>query len=350
MLAAETKAVGLSVVATPPLESPPSWKRIVEPVEPFLRAVAERLAEQVEDFEPEIAAYARYALTSQGKQLRPALVALSAESTGGLNDNLVTAATIIEMVHLATLVHDDVMDEAQIRRRRPTLAAHSGNTISVLVGDCLFAHALKLAAGFPTPDVCRAVATATKTVCSGEILQNQRQRQFHITRAEYFRVLRMKTAELFALSCDLGAWLSGTTGTERAVLREYGMALGTAYQIYDDCMDLFGSEAIAGKSLGTDVAGGKLTLPLIATMERGTLSDRKSLETMLLRWDQRMLPHLLALLERYETLEESRGVIRGFCASARQSLAVLPSTEGREALAEIAGFLAQQTDALGVGS
>ena len=348
MLAAESKAVGLSVVLPPPQESPPSWRRIVEPVEPFLRAVADRLAEQVEDFEPEIAAHARYALTSQGKQLRPALVALSAESTGGLNDDLVTVATIIEMVHLATLVHDDVMDEAQIRRRRPTLAAQAGNTVSVLVGDCLFAHAVKLAAGFPTPEVCRAVAMATKTVCSGEILQSQRQRQLQVTRAEYFRVLRMKTAELFALSCDLGACLSGCTVPERAALRGYGMALGTAYQVYDDCLDLFGSEAIVGKSLGTDIAGGKLTLPLIAAFERATHGDRNSLEDMLLRWDQRLMPRLLALLSHYDALEESRLVIRDFCQAARQSLSILPPTDGRKALAGVSVFLAQQTDALGV--
>src|SRR2546426_7601758 len=181
MLAAETKAVAAAALAKEP---PHSWKQIVDPVEPFLEAVARRLAEQVQTFDPEIASYAQYALTNQGKQLRPALVALSAGSVGRPNDNLITVAVIIEMVHLATLVHDDIMDEALLRRRRPTLAAHWGNQISVLLGDCLFAHALKLAASFPTPEVCRAVAAATKTVCSGEILQTHRERHTHITRSE----------------------------------------------------------------------------------------------------------------------------------------------------------------------
>src|SRR5437762_8991786 len=113
------------------------------------------------------------------------------------------------MVHLATLAHDDVMDEAVLRRQQPTLAANWGNQISVLLGDCLFAHALKLAASFPTPEICRAVAQATNTVCSGEILQTQGRRNFHLSRNEYFRILSMKTAELFALSCTLGAVLSG---------------------------------------------------------------------------------------------------------------------------------------------
>src|SRR5215510_499036 len=221
MLAAETKAVAL---AAPSKETPHSWKQIVEPVEPFLEAVTRRLAEQVQTFDPEIAPYARYALTNQGKQLRAALVALSANSVGQPNDNLITVAVIIEMVHLATLVHDDVMDEAVLRRQRPTLAANWGNQISVLLGDCLFAHALKLAASFPTPEICRAVATSTNTVCSGEILQTRHRRSFERSRREYFRVLEMKTAELFALSCEMAACLSGASVAERSVWRQFGLS------------------------------------------------------------------------------------------------------------------------------
>ena len=345
---AESKAEGRSAITSPRRDVVSSWKRIVEPVEPFLAAVAQCLAEQIEEFEPEIANHVRYALTNQGKQLRPALVALSAEATGGPNSGLVTVAAIIEMVHLATLVHDDVMDVAKIRRRRPTLAAHAGNSISVLVGDCLFAHAVKLAASFPTPEICRAVSSATKTVCSGEILQTQRQRQFHLPRAEYFRVLQMKTAELFALSCDLGAWLSGSTPSERAAVRNFGLALGTAYQVFDDCLDLFGTEAVAGKSLGTDLECGKVTLPVIVALERTDPASRRALEEMLLHWDRRRLPRLLAILGEYGALEESRETIHGYCRAARQTLTLLPAGDGRRALEQVADFLAQQTDALGV--
>src|SRR5207244_3051781 len=197
MLAAETKAVAVAALAK---ETPHSWKQIVEPVEPFLEAVARRLAKQVQTFDPEIASYAQYALTNQGKQLRPALVALSAGTVGKPNDSLVTVAVIIEMVHLATLAHDDVMDEAALRRQQPTLAANWGNQISVLLGDCLFAHALKLAAGFPTTEICRAVSAATKTVCSGEILQTHRQRRLQLSREAYFRIVQMTNAECFAFS------------------------------------------------------------------------------------------------------------------------------------------------------
>lgn len=346
MFAAETRA--FQVAATPAPELPQSWKQIVEPVGPFLDQVTRRLAEQVQTFDAEIASYAQYALTNQGKQLRPALVALSAGSIGKLNDNLVTAAVIIEMVHLATLVHDDIMDEAVLRRSQPTLAANWGNQISVLLGDCLFAHALKLAAGFPTPEVCRAVASATKTVCSGEILQTNRRREFQLSRTEYFKVLEMKTAELFALSCDLGAWLSGATPRERAALRKFGLALGTAYQIYDDCLDLFGSEASVGKSLGTDLANGKLTLPVLVAWERAKPAARSCLQELVERWDDRHFARVVELLEQYGALDESRTTIHRFLQSARQCLEPFPESEHRLALIGLTDFLAQQTDALGV--
>src|SRR5712691_11504818 len=195
MLATQISSVAARTPVTWPLDTVPAWKQLIGSAEPFLQDVSRCLAEQIQAFDSEIAVYARYALTGQGKQLRPALVALSAGATGKIHDSHVLAAVIIEMVHLATLVHDDVIDEAQIRRGRPTLAANWGNEISVLVGDCLFDHALKLAASFPTPEICRAVAAATNKVCSGEILQTRRQKKFELSRAEYFKVLRMKTGE-----------------------------------------------------------------------------------------------------------------------------------------------------------
>jgi len=347
MLAAETNVAPLNAAAAKATEINASWRGIVAPVEPFLRAVAQRLAEQVADFEPAVASHARYALTNQGKQLRPALVGLSGLATGGLNDHLVTVAAIIEMVHLATLVHDDVMDEARIRRRRPTLAAHSGNTVSVLVGDCLFAHALQLAAGFPTTEVCRAVSSATKTVCSGEIIQNQRQHLVRPSRAEYFRMLQMKTGELFALSCDLGAGLSGANLVARAALRDCGMALGTAYQIFDDCLDLFGSESNAGKSLGTDLVGGKMTLPIIVALERAGTADQQFLEDAVRAWEPEHHRRLREILDQHGALGESANVIRGLCRQARTVLEVLPPTAGRSSLEAATDFVAHQTDTLG---
>lgn len=328
--------------------SPVAWKDIMRPVQPFLDEVAAGLAQQVDAFDPEIAAYARYALTNQGKQLRPALVALSGASVGRLNDSLVSVAVIIEMVHLATLVHDDIMDEADIRRCRPTLAANWGNEISVLLGDCLFAHAVTLAADFPTTEVVRAVASATNTVCTGEILQTNQRRQFHLTRDAYFKAIRMKTGELFALSCDMGAHLAGATPSSRAALRDYGMALGTAYQLFDDCIDIFGAEARVGKSLGTDLASGKLTLPILILLEQGSETERARLRELLEDWDPKYFSEIFELLARYNALNQSQTVIYHEIERARAAAGRLTGSESAHALLSLADYLAQQTEALGV--
>ncbi len=347
MLAAAANQVGQALPRNPSAAPARDWKRIVEPVEPFLTQVVECLGAQVSTFEPEIARYAQYALTNQGKQLRPALVALSGGAAGKVTEQHVTVAAIIEMVHLATLVHDDIMDGAEMRRRRPTLAANWGNEVSVLLGDCLFAHALQMAAGFPTTEVCRAVSAATKRVCTGEILQTHRRRKFDLTKEDYFQMLEMKTAELFALSCDLGAWLGGANDEDRARLRAYGTALGTAYQIYDDCVDLFGSEAEVGKSLGTDMAKGKLTLPILLVLERATPAERTQLQAMVANWDTSSLPDLLAILQRHEALNQSLVYLRHYLAAAEQALPTRSVSPSQMALLSLAELLAAQSEALG---
>jgi octaprenyl-diphosphate synthase len=346
MLAAETK-VGSSQLkhASDPARS---WKIIVEPVEPFLHAVTRRLMRQARDFDPQIVPYAEHALNNGGKHLRPTLVALVAGCFGRPDESHVTAAVIIEMVHLATLVHDDVMDEARIRRGSPTVAAKWGNEIAVLFGDCLFAQALKLASDFPTTEVCRAVSLATNTVCSGEILQTQQRRDFPAARKDYFRVIEMKTGELFTLSCDLAAFLSEAAPERRAALREFGAAFGTAYQVYDDCVDLFGTEAEAGKSLGTDLAKGKLTWPVLLAWERATASDRAMLEKFIAKWHPENFPAVKAMLVKYETFEPSVGEIEGCLEKARRALRVLPASPGQAGLVGLTNFLAQQTAALAV--
>lgn len=346
MLATASKVGAVANVAAPPAVSVGSWKQIVEPVEPFLDAVSHRLARQVNEFDPNIAQYAEYALNGNGKHLRPTLVALAANSLGQLNDSHVTVAAIIEMVHLATLVHDDVMDEAEIRRGQLTLAANWGNEIAVLFGDCLFAQALVLAASFPTPEICRAVAKATNTVCSGEILQTQHRRNFDRSRREYFRVLEMKTAELFALSCELAAVLSDATPAERNTLRQFGMAFGTAYQVYDDCVDLFGTEAKAGKSLGTDLAKGKLTFPVLLAWERASAVDRAKLEQLVQKWQPGSLPRVSELLARYETLGPTLEIIERYLGQARQIILTLPESNGRAGLLGVTDYLSRQTAAL----
>ena len=348
MLAAESKAATSDSTDSPETNPNRSWNQIVEQVNPFLQAVTQRLIQQANDFDPKIVPYAQSALNGSGKHLRPTLVALAADSIGKISDAHVTAAVIIEMVHLATLVHDDVMDEAEIRRGQLTIAANWGNEIAVLFGDCLFAQALKLAASFPTTEVCRAVAMATNTVCTGEILQTQHRRNFELSRREYFRVIEMKTAELFTLSCDLAAFLGNARAEQRAALRQFGAAFGTAYQVYDDCVDLFGSETAAGKSLGTDLAKGKLTWPVLLVWERANAADRAQLEGLIQNWQPKNFSAMNELLVRYETFEPSLEVIAKYLEQARRVLKILPESGGRAGLFGLADFLAQQTAVLTV--
>src|SRR5271154_3649119 len=346
MLAAESK--GATSTESPNADPNYSWNQIMEQVNPFLQAVDQRLIQQANDFDPQIVPYAKSALNGGGKHLRPTLVALAGGAVGQVGDVHITAAVIIEMVHLATLVHDDVMDEAEIRRGQLTIAANWGNEIAVLFGDCLFAQAVKMAAGFPTPEVCRAVATATNTVCTGEILQTQHRRNFELSCREYFRVIEMKTAELFTLSCDLAAFLGNAKPEQRAALRQFGAAFGTAYQVYDDCVDLFGTESAAGKSLGTDLAKGKLTWPVLLAWERASVGDRASLENLIQDWQPENLSAVNELLARYETFEPSLEVIAKYLEQARRALKILPESSGRAGLFGLADFLAQQIAVLTV--
>jgi octaprenyl-diphosphate synthase len=245
---------------------------------PHMKELDRFLHGQLAAFEPEIRAMADYCIDTSGKRIRPALVFLSGwRGPGQIPDDLVRVAAVVELVHLATLVHDDIMDGAEVRRNRRTAAREYGPTAAVLLGDALFAHALNLATQFPTTEICSAVSESTRRVCAGEIMQTLRRGSTNITRADYQRIIELKTAELFRVSCFLGACLAGfAPGYVEAVSR-FGRHLGIAYQIYDDLADFFGEEKRVGKTLGTDLASGKLTLPLLLLMERLPPAQRDEL-------------------------------------------------------------------------
>jgi octaprenyl-diphosphate synthase len=227
------------------------------------------LREQLVAFEPEIRAMVDYCIDTSGKRIRPTLVFLSGwQGAPRVQPELVRVAAVVELVHLATLVHDDIMDEADLRRSRMTVARKYGSPAAVLLGDALFAHALHLATQFPTTEICAAVSASTRRVCAGEIVQTLRRRSTNITRDEYWRIVDLKTAELFRVSCLLGARLAGFSDEYVEAVSRFGRHLGIAYQIYDDLVDFFGEEGRIGKTLGTDLASGKLTLPLLVLLER----------------------------------------------------------------------------------
>ena len=243
-----------------------------------LRALDRFLRSQLTYFEPEIRAMVEYCVDTSGKRIRPSLVFFSGwRGPKEVPPELVQAAAIVELVHLATLVHDDIMDGAELRRNRPTAARRFGGDAAVLLGDALLAHAVHLAADFPTPEVCRVVARATRRVCAGEITQTLRRGDTSITLADYRRIVDLKTAELFRVSCFLGSRLAGFDDGYVEAASMFGRRLGIAYQIYDDLADFFGKEERIGKTLGTDLAGGKITLPLLVLLKKLPPAERKEL-------------------------------------------------------------------------
>jgi octaprenyl-diphosphate synthase len=311
-------------------------------------ALDQFLHDQLESFEPEIRAMADYCIDTSGKRIRPALVFFSGWSDAEKPaPGLVQVAAVVELVHLATLVHDDIMDEAAVRRGRPTAARKYGAAAAVLLGDALFAHALHLSSLFPTTEVCRAVSESTRKVCAGEIVQTLRRRTVGITRADYDRVIDLKTAELFRVSCALGARLGGHPQAFVDAAAQFGRHLGIAYQIYDDLADFFGREQRIGKTLGTDLASGKLTLPLLFLRDFLPPEERAALEAEL---EGRAAPRLeqrLAQMSECGVFLAVTGEIEAQLVRAEIALAEYPDLAPAGYLAAMPLVLRAQIAALG---
>ena len=268
--------------AAPTSAKPNAFATVFAMLAPHMAELDRFLRGQLGSFEPEIRAMADYCIDTSGKRIRPALVFLSGwRGPAAVTPDLVRIAAVVELVHLATLVHDDIMDEAEVRRSRRTASREFGPTAAVLLGDALFAHAFHLATQFPTTEISAAVSDSTRKVCAGEIVQTLRRGSTDITRADYQRIVDLKTAELFRVSCFLGARLAGSEPGYVEAASRFGRHLGIAYQIYDDLVDFFGEETRIGKTLGTDLASGKLTLPLLVLLERLPGDERALLKAEL---------------------------------------------------------------------
>src|SRR2546426_10367858 len=244
-------------------------------VQPHLEQVETRIARQTSAFDPAIEGYVVYAVGSRGKRLRPLLALLAGGATGKIDSGHVDLAVIVELIHIATLVHDDVMDEAERRRAQPTANARWGNSLSVLLGDCLFAHALTLSTNFENADIGRMIARTATTVCSGEMIQTQRRFDLNLTVQDYLQIVEMKTGSLFSTAAELAVLISEAEPNVIETFKNFGIQVGTAYQIYDDCVDLVGSESVTGKTLGTDLRKGKFTLPVLIFLRSASEFERE---------------------------------------------------------------------------
>jgi len=215
----------------------------------------------------------------RGKMLRPVLVLLCGQACGSLNNHHHVIAAVTEMVHLATLVHDDVLDEARLRRGRDTLNTLHGNEAAVILGDLLISHAFHLCSSLESQSVSRMIAASTNTVCAGELIQLHQRGNYHLSEEHYLDIITRKTAGLIAACCYLGAGASGADEKTCQALQSFGLNLGIAYQILDDITDLVGNEDAAGKTLGTDMALEKITLPCIHFLENSSAEEKQWLQT-----------------------------------------------------------------------
>ena len=297
---------------------PISFAQAFELINLQLTTVEGRIRDQAQSFDPAVEGYVSYVCGAGGKRLRPALALLSAGATGAITEAHVDLAVILELIHIATLVHDDIMDGAELRRDQPTANAKWGNAITVLLGDCLFAHALRLSTNFDNSEISRRIADAAAEVCSGEIIQTQRRFDLNLSTLDYYRIIEMKTAALFSAACELGAALNGADKQVVGALKTFGTKLGVAYQIYDDILDLAGSEAETGKTLGTDLRKGKFTLPILLMLQSGV--DLSSVRDLLIK-EEEVDPQLLAgILDNAGAMREAIAVANRLLDEADENL------------------------------
>lgn len=268
----------------------------------------------------------------RGKCLRPTLLLLTARACGGVRPAHHVLGAVVEMIHTATLVHDDVLDGAGIRRHVTTVNADWGNQTSILLGDYLFTHAFHLASTLDDVRACRIIGAATNRVCEGELLQGTERGNLTLTEAEYFEIIDGKTAELTACCCRLGALYADAAPPVIDHLARYGRWLGIAFQIADDVLDLVGEEGATGKSLGTDLDQQKLTLPLIHLLQQGATELVTRLRTLLASPGNHKRETLRPYLEQAGSLRYAGRRAEEYAAKARQELQCLPASEGRTIL------------------
>src|SRR5438067_6600526 len=271
--------------------------------------------------------------------MRPALLLLTANALGSrITREHVTLAAVVEMIHTATLVHDDVLDEAHVRRHLATVNARWDNEASVLLGDFLFTHAFYLASTLDSVMGCRLIGRATNIVCEGELRQKSSRGNFDLTEAEYLEIVEAKTAELTAVSCRLGTLFAGADAAFVEQMDAFGRNLGIAFQIADDLLDVLGEERTTGKSLGTDLEKQKPTLPIIRALELADIADRQAMLDVL-SGDRRRPSQLAPYLDRYDAIPYTRQRALEFAHRAQQLLHRLPTNPASSVLATMAEFV-----------
>ena len=308
------------------------------PIAADLQRVEALIGERLDSDVPLVRQVAEYIVASGGKRLRPALVLLACGAAGYRGEARFQLAAVVEFIHTATLLHDDVVDESPMRRGRPTANEAFGNAASVLVGDFLYSRAFQMMVEVDDMGVMRVLADATNTIAGGEVMQLMGSHDPQVDEARYLDVIRRKTAKLFEASARLGGVLSRSTSAVEEGLARYGMHVGTAFQLIDDVLDYSGDAATIGKSLGDDLAEGKPTLPLIHVLRSGHPQHAAVVKRAILEGGREDFPDVLAAIRACGSLDYARSAARREAQSAMQAIEGLAPSEFRQSLLELASF------------
>ncbi len=319
-------------------------REVMELVRDDLRRVEAEISRESSAPVEAITTIGRYIHSSGGKRLRPALLLLSSKLTGDGGESAVRLAAVVEMIHTATLVHDDVIDVAQTRRGRPSINVLWGNHTSVLAGDWLYMQAFQIALRERNFRILDVLIGLTQMMVEGELLQLERIGAIHVTEADYMDLVHRKTASLFSACAKLGAMISGADEATEASLGEYAWNLGMAFQLVDDVLDFTANESVLGKPVGGDLREGKVTLPLIYSLEEASEADRGLVATILRDGSYERVPFkdVLALVRRRRGVERTMERAETFTEKARGIIGEFPESRYQRALAAVTEMVTER--------
>jgi octaprenyl-diphosphate synthase len=326
------------VTSAPPRAQPAQNGRVPELITE-LEAVEATLADCTVSEVELLQVAARHILDAGGKRFRPQLTLLSAQSLGYGGARTVPLAAVMELIHTATLVHDDIVDASDSRRGRATANLFWGNSASVLMGDYLVIRAFSLLAQDGDPRLLTLMCDTIARMCEGEVLQLGCRGNLDLSEEVYFQIIECKTAALMALCCHTAAIVADGSGDDTAILARFGRCLGMAFQIQDDVLDYLGDEKLLGKPVGGDLREAKVTLPLILALQRATPEDRRSVEEVFTRTAPITpvdVASVSAMIDRYSGFERARDAARAFLRDAQGALAELSPSGARDALSALA--------------
>jgi len=310
-----------------------------------LRLVEEEFEKQVRDASPIVASIGHYLHEGGGKRVRPALVLLAARMLGEeLPDAAIRMAAVMEMLHTATLVHDDIIDDAGVRRGRASVNAKWGSEITVLLGDWLYMTAFDMTLRERNFDLLDVLTSMTRLMTEGEIIQLDMIGNSRITQEEHLDIVRRKTAYMFSACADVGGIVAGATAEERRALSLYGSSVGIAFQLIDDVLDFVSTEDKLGKPVANDLREGKLTLPLIYVMEDGDAKEREMIETVMRErgFQSVARDQVLRMLVDYQALDRARAAAKRYARQAAEALSIFAGSQYRRALLSVPRFIVER--------